>query len=122
MKFVFITLFPELIAGAASVSILGRAQKEGLIEVLCVNPRDYATDRHRSVDDTTCGGGAGMVLRVDTYLAALEKARCLAPDALVAALTPVGETLCQARVTALSRAGRDLIFFAAIMKGSMSGS
>ena len=84
MKFVFITLFPELIAGAASVSILGRAQKEGLIEVLCVNPRDYATDRHRSVDDTTCGGGAGMVLRVDTYLAALEKARCLAPDALVA--------------------------------------
>lgn len=63
-----------------------------------------------------------MVLRVDTYLAALEKARCLAPDALVAALTPVGETLCQARVTALSRAGRDLIFFAAIMKGSMSGS
>ena len=53
MKFVFITLFPELIAGAASVSILGRAQKEGLIEVLCVNPRDYATDRHRSVDDTT---------------------------------------------------------------------
>ena len=104
------------------MSILGRAQKEGLIEVLCVNPRDYATDRHRSVDDTTCGGGAGMVLRVDTYLAALEKARCLAPDALVAALTPVGETLCQARVTALSRAGRDLIFFAAIMKGSMSGS
>ena len=117
MKFVFITLFPELIAGAASVSILGRAQKEGLIEVLCVNPRDYATDRHRSVDDTTCGGGAGMVLRVDTYLAALEKARCLAPDALVAALTPVGETLCQARVTALSRAGRDLIFLCGHYEG-----
>ena len=107
MKFVFITLFPELIAGAASVSILGRAQKEGLIEVLCVNPRDYATDRH----------GAGMVLRVDTYLAALEKARCLAPDALVAALTPVGETLCQARVTALSRAGRDLIFLCGHYEG-----
>ena len=117
MKFVFITLFPELIAGAASVSILGRAQKEGVIEVLCVNPRDYATDRHRSVDDTTCGGGAGMVLRVDTYLAALEKARCLAPDALVAALTPVGETLCQARVTALSRAGRDLIFLCGHYEG-----
>ena len=58
-----------------------------------------------------------MVLRVDTYLAALEKARCLAPDALVAALTPVGETLCQARVTALSRAGRDLIFLCGHYEG-----
>ena len=72
MKFVFITLFPELIAGAASVSILGRAQKEGLIEVLCVNPRDYATDRHRSVDDTTCGGGAGMVMKPEVWAECLD--------------------------------------------------
>ena len=73
MKFVFITLFPELIAGAASVSILGRAQKEGLIEVLCVNPRDYATDRHRSVDDQPAAAVPAWSCRVDTYLAALEK-------------------------------------------------
>ena len=79
MKFVFITLFPELIAGAASVSFLGRAQKEGLIEVLCVNPRDYATDRHRSVDDTTCGGGAGMVMKPEVWAECLDDLLGLAP-------------------------------------------
>ena len=63
MKFVFVTLFPEMIRSACEWSILGRAAREGLLSVECVDPRDYATDRHRSVDDTTCGGGAGMVLK-----------------------------------------------------------
>ena len=56
MKFVFVTLFPEMIRSACEWSILGRAAREGLLSVECVDPRDYATDRHRSVDDTTCGG------------------------------------------------------------------
>ena len=117
MEFVFITLFPEMIQNACSVSILGRAAQEGLVRVRCVNPRDYATDRHRSVDDTTCGGGAGMVLKPQTYLAALDKARELVPGALVAAMTPVGEQLQQERVCELAQSGRDLIFLCGHYEG-----
>ena len=117
MKFVFVTLFPEMIRSACSWSILGRAAQEGLLSVDCVDPRDYATDRHRSVDDTTCGGGAGMVLKPQTYLAALERARELAPGALVAALTPVGESLRQERVCELARSGQDLILLCGHYEG-----
>ena len=117
MKFVFVTLFPEMIRSACSWSILGRAAQEGLLSVDCVDPRDYATDRHRSVDDTTCGGGAGMVLKPQTYLAALERARELAPGALVAALTPVGESLRQERVCELAWSGQDLILLCGHYEG-----
>ena len=50
MEFIFITLFPEMIEQASRVSIIGRAVEQGLVSVTCINPRDYATDRHRSVD------------------------------------------------------------------------
>ena len=117
MKFVFVTLFPEMIRSACEWSILGRAAREGLLSVECVDPRDYATDRHRSVDDTTCGGGAGMVLKPQTFLAALDRARELAPGALVAAMTPVGESLGQERVCDLAGSGRDLILLCGHYEG-----
>ena len=117
MKFVFVTLFPEMIRSACEWSILGRAAREGLLSVECVDPRDYATDRHRSVDDTTCGGGAGMVLKPQTFLAALDRARELAPGALVAAMTPVGESLGQERVWVLAGSGRDLILLCGHYEG-----
>ena len=117
MKFVFITLFPEMIRSACEWSILGRAAREGLLSVDCVDPRDYATDRHRSVDDTTCGGGAGMVLKPQTFLAALDRARELAPGALVAAMTPVGESLGQERVCDLAGSGRNLILLCGHYEG-----
>ena len=117
MKFVFVTLFPEMIRSACEWSILGRAAREGLLSVDCVDPRDYATDRHRSVDDTTCGGGAGMVLKPQTFLAALDRARELAPGALVAAMTPVGESLGQERVCDLAGSGRDLILLCGHYEG-----
>ena len=106
-----------MICQAAGYSILGRAAKEGLLAVHCVNPRDYATDRHRSVDDSTCGGGAGMVLKPQTYLAALQRARELAPDALVAAMTPVGEAVHQDRICALADSGKDIIFLCGHYEG-----
>lgn len=117
MKFIFVTLFPEMIRSACEWSILGRAAREGLLSVECVDPRDYATDRHRSVDDTTCGGGAGMVLKPQTFLAALDRARELAPGALVAAMTPVGESLGQERVCDLAGSGRDLILLCGHYEG-----
>ncbi len=110
MQFIFITLFPDMIRSAAAESILGRAQKAGLLSVHCINPRDFATDRHRSVDDSTCGGGAGMVLKPTTYVTALKKAKTISPDAIVLALTPAGEKLQQAQVCSLAKGGQDLIF------------
>jgi len=72
MKFNVITIFPGIITGYASESILGRAQKAGIMAVRAVNLRDFTTDRHQTVDDTPCGGGAGMVMKPEPIYAALK--------------------------------------------------
>ncbi|MBM5789910.1 tRNA (guanosine(37)-N1)-methyltransferase TrmD [Candidatus Parcubacteria bacterium] len=64
-RFDFITIFPETIAPYAQASILGRAQKKQLIEVHAHDLRDWTTDKHRTVDDTPYGGGAGMLMKVE---------------------------------------------------------
>ena len=56
------TLFPDMVRGVLSESIIGRAQNAGLIEVACHNIRDFSTDKHRKTDDTPYGGGVGMVM------------------------------------------------------------
>ena len=65
MIFNVITLFPSMFNGPLSESIIKRAQDKGLIDIKLHQLRDCATDKHKTVDDTPCGGGAGMVLRVD---------------------------------------------------------
>jgi tRNA (guanine37-N1)-methyltransferase len=70
MHIVFISLFPEIFTPYLQTSILGRALEKGLFSFSTVNPRDFATDKHKSVDDRPFGGGAGMVMRADI----LEKA------------------------------------------------
>ena len=72
MKFDIITLFPELIELYSSSSILGRAQKQNVISINTVNPRDFTKDKHKKVDDTPYGGGAGMVLMCDPIFSAVE--------------------------------------------------
>lgn len=67
-----ITLFPEVVAPAVGVSIPARAAEKGLVEFRLVQLRDFATDRHRTVDDTPYGGGAGMVLKPEPIFAAVE--------------------------------------------------
>ena len=62
MKFDVMTLFPDMVNGVLSESIIGRAQSGGLIEVSCHNIRDYTLDKHRKTDDTPYGGGVGMVM------------------------------------------------------------
>ena len=62
MKFHVMTLFPELVSGVLSASIIGRAQKAGLIEVNTYNIRDFSADKHRKTDDTPYGGGVGMIM------------------------------------------------------------
>ena len=62
MKFDVMTLFPDMVSGVLSESIIGRAQNGGLIQVSCHNIRDFSTDKHRKTDDTPYGGGVGMVM------------------------------------------------------------
>ncbi|HEU5465765.1 MAG TPA: tRNA (guanosine(37)-N1)-methyltransferase TrmD [Gemmatimonadales bacterium] len=67
-----VTLFPEMFTGPLGASILGRAAKSGLVRYRVVQLRDYTHDRHRTVDDTPYGGGAGMVLRPEPFFEALD--------------------------------------------------
>jgi tRNA (guanine37-N1)-methyltransferase len=97
-----VTLYPEMFPGPLGVSLAGRALAEGRWRLKTVQLRDFATDRHRSVDDTPAGGGPGMVLKVDVLARAVDAARAVAPAAPVLALTPRGPKLTQARVRALA--------------------
>jgi tRNA (guanine37-N1)-methyltransferase len=72
-----ITLFPNIVEAILSESIMGRARREGYLELYTHQLRDYAMDRHKTVDDAPYGGGAGMVLRVDVIANALEAVRAL---------------------------------------------
>ncbi len=67
-----LTLFPEMFPGPLGLSLAGRALEEGLWSLDCVQIRDFATDRHRNVDDTPAGGGAGMVMKADVLARALD--------------------------------------------------
>jgi tRNA (guanine37-N1)-methyltransferase len=93
-----LTLYPEMFPGPLGVSLANRARDEGKWSLDAVQIRDFAADRHRTVDDTPAGGGAGMVLRVDVLAAAIDHARALNPDSPVIAMTPRGKPLSQARV------------------------
>ena len=70
-----LTLFPEMFPGPLGQSLAGRALKDGLWSLDCVDIRDYATDKHRTVDDTPFGGGPGMVMRPDVVMQALDASR-----------------------------------------------
>lgn len=94
-----LTLYPEMFPGVLGQSLAGRALHERRWALDTVQIRDFATDRHRSVDDTPAGGGAGMVLRADVVAAALDS---VADDRPRIALTPRGSPLTQARVRGLA--------------------
>lgn len=99
MKFTVVTLFAEIFESFLRTSLVGKAVEFGRIQVSFVDPRDFADDRHRTVDDTPYGGGEGMVLKADIFVAALEGAEAgegVATDrALRVLLCPQGEPLTQ---------------------------
>ena len=97
-----LTLYPEMFPGPLGVSLANRAREEGKWSLETVQIRDFAADKHRTVDDTPAGGGAGMVLRVDVLAKAIDHARALQPDCPVIAMTPRGTPLTQARVRELA--------------------
>ncbi len=71
MKITILTLFPEIFQGPFQESILKHAQQKGIVEIACVNIRDYGLGKHHTVDDTMFGGGTGMLMRVDVLHAAI---------------------------------------------------
>jgi tRNA (guanine37-N1)-methyltransferase len=97
-----ITLFPELFPGPLGASVIGRGAGEGLWSLSLTQLRDFATDRHRSVDDTPAGGGAGMVLRADVLAAAIDSVSHQNDPRPRLLMSPRGKPLTQARVRALA--------------------
>jgi tRNA (guanine37-N1)-methyltransferase len=94
-----LTLYPDMFPGPLGTSLAGRALGEGKWSLDAVNIRDFAVDKHRTVDDTPAGGGAGMVLRVDVLAAAIDS---VADNRPMLAMTPRGAPLTQARIRALA--------------------
>lgn len=90
MRFDVLTLFPELIKSHMDFSIMKRASDEGIIEVLTHNPRDYTLDKHKKVDDTPYGGGAGMVLMPQPYVDCYENVNKMNHSVTIM-MTPQGE-------------------------------
>src|SRR5438128_4027890 len=80
-----VTLFPEMFEGPLRVSILGRAAERGLVRYGFVQRRDYTHDRHKTVDDSPYGGGAGMVLKPEPFFEAVEDLRTGPPIVLLSA-------------------------------------
>lgn len=95
------TLFPDMFPGPLGESLVGKALQKGLWSLEAINLRDYATDKHRSVDDTSFGGGPGMVLRPDVIHAALEAHYNIRPNTLIY-LSPRGIPLTQEYVKKLA--------------------
>jgi tRNA (guanine37-N1)-methyltransferase len=97
-----LTVFPEMFPGPLDHSLAGRALQDGVWSLATINPRDFATDRHRSVDDLPFGGGAGMVMRPDVVARAIDAATNASPERPRLYLTPRGAPLTQTRVRQLA--------------------
>ena len=100
-----LTLFPAMFPGPLGQSLAGRALERGLWQLQAVDIRDFARDKHRSVDDTPCGGGPGMVMRADVLAAAVDDAMAALPGKPVVYFSPRGRRLDQALVQELRQAG-----------------
>ncbi|WP_055046950.1 tRNA (guanosine(37)-N1)-methyltransferase TrmD [Devosia sp. A16] len=97
-----ITLFPELFPGPLGASVIGRGMAEGRWSLAATQLRDFATDRHRTVDDTPSGGGAGMVLKPDILAKAIDAVSPPGDSRPRLLMSPRGTPLTQARVRALA--------------------
>lgn len=97
-----LTIFPEMFPGPLAHSLAGRALTAGVWSLATTDIRDFAVDRHKSVDDAPFGGGPGMVMRPDVVDAALEFAAACTAGAALVYLTPRGSLLTQLRVRELA--------------------
>jgi len=103
MRFDVLTLFPAMLQAPLAESILGRAQGAGLIAVGVHCLRDWAAGRHQVTDDTPCGGGDGMIMKVEPIARAVRELQGRSPGARVLLMSPQGRTFLQADAVRLSR-------------------
>jgi tRNA (guanine37-N1)-methyltransferase len=105
MHFEVVTLFPELVGLVGRFGVIGRAQERGLLRLGTTDPREFATDPHRTVDDRPYGGGPGMVMKVEPLRSAIRAARARLPEgSRTVFLSPQGRVFTQA----VAREYRDL--------------
>ena len=95
-----LTVFPEIFPGFLGYSLTGKALKEGIWQLETINIRDYAFDKHGSVDDTPCGGGAGMIMKPDVLGNAIEHNYS---NGKIIYMSPKGQALTQAKIRELSK-------------------
>jgi tRNA (guanine37-N1)-methyltransferase len=100
MKFDIITIFPEIVEEYINKGIVSIAREKGLVEINVHNLRDWTEDNHKTVDDTPCGGGPGMVLKVEPIYRAIQDLK--KENTIVAITTPKGEKLIQSKLKAFS--------------------
>jgi tRNA (guanine37-N1)-methyltransferase len=100
-----LTLFPRMITGYAAESILGKAADKKLIEITATDIREFASGKHRVTDDTPYGGGAGMVMKVEPLVGAIEAAKARLPGAPVILLSPRGATFSQHKAREVAAKG-----------------
>ncbi len=110
MRFDVVSLFPEMFSVVRDFGVTGRAVERGIVELAVWNPRDYARDRHRSVDDRPYGGGPGMVMMIEPLRDAIRAARAASPDDVkVIALSPQGRPLDQAALRSMATRQRMIL-------------
>jgi tRNA (guanine37-N1)-methyltransferase len=109
-KFQVITLFPEMFTGVFENSMMWKAQKDGLVELSCVNLRDFGIGKRKTVDDTPYGGGDGMLLMVEPLWKAIEYAKSIDSAAKVIIMTPRGQRWRQSLAQAYSESADGYIF------------
>jgi len=102
MHFIALTIFPELFRSFQEHGIVRRAVENRLVRLDTINPREFCSDRHRTIDDRPYGGGCGMVMKPEPLTLAVRKARLLAAEAPVVLLTPQGRVLNQAMAAGLA--------------------
>jgi tRNA (guanine37-N1)-methyltransferase len=103
MRIDVITLFPESLEGLTGLGVTGRAIREGRVELKTWNPRDWATDRHRTVDDRSYGGGPGMVMAIEPLSSTIHEVRkAQAGKTCVSLMSPQGRKLDQAGIDELA--------------------
>ena len=103
MQIALVSLFPEMFSAVSDYGVTGRAVADGIGSISHSNPRDYTTDRHRTVDDRPYGGGPGMLMKIDPLRQAIAAAREAAgQEAKVIYLSPQGQCLNHEKVVALS--------------------
>ena len=99
-----VSIFPDMVETVAEYGVVGRASDRGLLAIGCVNPRDFADDVHRTVDDRPYGGGPGMVMKFAPTAAAIREARRAVPDGCpVICLSPQGAVFDQAAADRLAK-------------------